>query len=363
MEAEAIIEDYDRMMREATTEPILPRAVWFYELRLTPWEDNSCWIDAVVETFWHAIIPALLPYGILDDESQANNTIDAMLGNTYRLSTTSFEDRIVASDTIRNYVWSTFGPPFIRGHQLNVLHFLTILLQKASPAFNSFFAINRQVLKYCKDQQCQRTSHDDGAQDRRQLTIVDWSLRYVREYGLHERPDRFSKVLHDYLFNVRERKCDVCNGPATRETVKNGRMPLCLFIMDPHINLGDSMESPDAKMCFPYEFSLPEIGATYTLRAIICSTQRHGHHFKTVATIRGTNSDFLAEIDNLQDAMKIMIDQPYFNPATAAAACRSVTHPIILVYLKQVALYADNTGEYGDAGLFDDDDERWMCHH
>lgn len=137
-------------------------------------------------------------------------------------------------------------------------------------------------------------------------------------------------------------------------------MPLCLFINDPHTNLKDSNRLLGPKMNFPYRFTLPDIGATYMLRSIICSTRREGVHYKTVATIRGTTGYFIAEIDNMQSTMRILIDQPFFTAAAAAAALyRSVTHPVILVYQKQFGLYIDLNDD-ADAEVLELDAKRYI---
>lgn len=325
------------MFQSIDEEPAIPTAAIAYDLRLCPWDSMSCWIDAAIETFWHVIIPSLLPYGIMEDEDVIGNDFDITLLRMYQLSTYSFEGRIAASKSMREYVWSNFGESRRKGDQADVISFMYELLQKASPAFKSFFAINRFTAYYCNDaQRCNHISTCDNSRIRPKLFLIDWSFSDIKNYGLIDSYNRFCEALQRRISGEDvQRVCKRCSGPCTRSTIRVGPMPMFLLIQDPTSHLGDSAH-PDIKMFFPYQFTMPDSGATYILQAIICSTQREGSHYKTVATIRKGNATFVAKIDNMKPSMTVLLDVDDFNDAAAADVYRLVQYPKVLVYKKLI---------------------------
>ncbi|KAG2219653.1 hypothetical protein INT45_012354 [Circinella minor] len=291
-EADEFFPPRDGDNQESTFVPPLARDI--YDLRLNPWNSNSCYIDAAVELLWHSIIPVINIYNPtsfkIETDHEAGNPLDILMKETYNMSQ-NWIQRFDGSNRMRNYVWSKFSEQwaFHKNHTADIASFLRILLSNMSQDFNSNFRIKTEHVHMCnKDpNHCQF----------------------------------FSKKFDELTGEVEP-----------RESV--------LFCS----NRSPDDEKYDTRVLFPYEFRLID-GPLYQLHGIISSTRRDGFHFITTGLILG-DRPFIGEIDNIRQEINVLHEPSSYNDSDAARTFANIKYPIIACYQKVIRklVDADMTG-------------------
>ncbi|KAG2225856.1 hypothetical protein INT45_007100 [Circinella minor] len=104
-EADELFPPRDGDNQESTFVPPLTKDI--YDLRLNPWNSNSCYIDAAVELLWHSIIPVINVYNPtsfkIETDHEAGNPLDILMKETYNMSQ-NWTQRFDGSNRMRNYV-------------------------------------------------------------------------------------------------------------------------------------------------------------------------------------------------------------------------------------------------------------------
>ncbi|KAI9491607.1 hypothetical protein BDB00DRAFT_874171 [Zychaea mexicana] len=297
-----------------------------YNLSLNPNKEMPCYIDAVVETFWHSLLPYIARFNPITFTEPSNDDIFALtLHETFMNCQSGDRNRsFAASRRMRNFVCglkveeyddrytglareARLEFRFRRGGDGDYLsNILEDYLKHMPNTFIQNFVFEMERINAC--------SVNDG---HRHLLAI-WDLIIDRSTN---------------------EKCDYRKKPAIEYNWITSNSPLFLLLVD----ITDRVKIPDS---FHFQYGGR---VEYSLHAIMSSTRRTGLHCKGTAIIPH-HDEFLAVLDYFTKHGIIILHENVTSEDKEKAFAQ-IKHPLVACYMK-VTRVIDVQGR----AILDDDD-------
>ena len=230
---------------------------------------------------------------------------DSMLKTTFELALIT--RRRDASDRMRAFIFQNLTD-FKRGRIHDIGELTSQYIDKCSQHFKNIFIIRRQRINQCPYNQqhvCFLNASTDPFSAFTHVIEPNPSA-LMKANVLNGSPQEFINFFAKRLLKLREDStCLFCQKTATTYYLPTHDLPPFLFIRDNSFSFPEDVGT----ISFPYD--MPLQFNNYRLIAMISSTERHGHHFRTTAVINmPCNGPFIASMDNMKrPGIKVMSEK------------------------------------------------------
>lgn len=246
-----------------------------YNMTINPNKDSSCYIDAIFELLWNAVLPHT--YEDIVSKGQSLNEYDTKLIQTYEMyHSRGGNGRVKASETIREFVWSCV-PNQTKGEWGDCAGLFEHFLENMSAGMRSFCEVGAAYrFRLCSK------NEDHSEFDPFSMSMLTYTSSPV-----------------DALYRERKKTCRKCiENDSDGETISYNlleEMPQFLLFSD----ITNLLHEDEGAMS-DYPNSIFVYGCTYTLHGKIFSTDRSGVHFYATCRITCDRTSFVGQIDNLK---------------------------------------------------------------